>query len=157
MNAIETDIDTFEQKKQKSIINSKDFITEKKITFNGNFIVTTPPEQIAAGINVTSVSSNSGPGIFILDTSTDQAKRAFSDNENVWTAEPPENPIDLVCASREIVMGNLVFFNGVRIIRRAANPEIAVEPSVSPTNLANTFTHYVKVIVNGEEYSLCLK
>lgn len=152
MNAIESSIDTFEQKKQKSIINSVDFISENKITFDGNIIVTAP-----TGVNVTSVSLDSGPGIFILDTTTDIPKRAFSDNENVWTAEPLVNPTDLVAATREIVMGNLVFDDGVRIIRKAGLPEIAVEANPAPANLANTFTHYVKVIVNGEEYSLCLK
>lgn len=148
MNAIESNIDTFEQKKQKSIINNTDFLSEIKVTFTGNIIVT---GQVAANAIV---PLNSGPGIFILDPTTDIAKRAFSDNENVWTAEPPlpAAATDLVGATREIVVGNLVFNSGVRIIRKAAGPEIAPE-----SNLANTFTHYVKVTVNGEEYSLCLK
>ena len=154
MNAIESNIDTFEQKKQKSIINSGDFLSEIKVTFNGNIVVAD-----AAGVNTNSVSLNSGPGVFILDTSTDIPKRAFSDNENVWTAEPasPAIATDLVGATREIVVGNLVFNSGVRLTRKTGFPEIVSESGPLPSNLANTFTHYVKVTVNGEEYSLCLK
>lgn len=153
MNAIESNIDTFEQKKQKSIINNVDFLSEIKVTFNGNIIVT---GQIEANV---AVPLNSGPGIFILDTTTDIAKRAFSDNENVWTAEPPLPAVatDLVGATREIVVGNLVFDDGIRIIRKSGTPEIGQELAPAASNLANTFTHYVKVTVNGEEYSLCLK
>jgi len=153
MNAIESNIDTFEQKRQKSIINNVDFLSEIKVTFNGNIIVT---GQIGSNVDV---PLNSGPGIFILDPTTDIGKRAFSDNENVWTAEPvlPAIATDLVGATREIVVGNLVFNSGVRIIRKSGIPEIAQELTPVASNLANTFTHYVKVTVNGEEYSLCLK
>ena len=152
MNAIESAIDVFEQKKQKSIVNSINFISENKIKFDGNIIVNDP-----LGVNVNSISNDSGPGIFILDTTTDIAKRAFSDNENVWIEDPPVSPTALVAATREIVVGNLVFDDGVRIIRKAGLPEIVAESTPDVSNLANTFTHYVRIIVNGEEYSLCLK
>jgi hypothetical protein len=140
---IETQLDVFQQKKQKSLTNYNDFTTDEKITISGGIVVSDPQ-----GINVNSVSFTSGPGIFILDTTTDQAKRAFSDSENVWTDETT----DLVAASNEIVIGNLVLEDGVRISRKGLLPEIS--PEVASVN---TFTHFVKVTVNGEEYSLCLK
>lgn len=143
MTSIESAIDEFQQKKQKSIVNKFDFSSDQKLTFGGNIIVSDP-----AGVNNNSVSTTSGPGVFILDTTTGLAKRAFSDNENVWT----DAVTDLVGATREIVVGELVFANGVRINRKASLPVITPE-----TNLASTFTHFVKVVVNGEEYSLCLK
>lgn len=148
MREIESELDIFQQKKQKSIINQVDFSTDQAIIVNGSVIVSDP-----AGINDESVSTTSGPGIFILDASTNQAKRAFSDNENVWTAEPPlpATATDLVAATREIVVGNLVFEDGVRITRKAGLPTIA-----AGTGSVNNFTHFVKVTVNGEDYSLCL-
>lgn len=143
VNEIESELDIYQQKKQKSIISNQNFDSSEKIIVNGSIIVSDPD-----GLNENSVSTISGPGIFILDTATGEAKRAFSDNTNVWE----EVGSDLVVDSSEISVGNLVFDNGVRILRKSSQPAIATE-----TALVTSFTHYVKVIVDDEEYSLCLK
>ena len=141
--AIETELDVFQQKKQNALISNKEFNSSENIIVDGSIIISDP-----TGINSTSVSNTTVPGIFILDKAAGQAKRAFSDNTNVWT----EDSTDLVADSSEISVGNLVFDDGVRILRKSSLPAIATE-----TALASSFTHYVKVRVNGEEYSLCLK
>ena len=143
LSEIESELDIYQQKKKKSIINDQDFETQEKLIVSGSIIISDPD-----GTNSTSVSNTSGPGVFILDTATGEAKRAFSDNTNVWE----EVGSDLVVDSTEISVGNLVFDDGVRILRKSSLPAITTE-----TALATSFTHYVKIIVDGEEYSLCLK
>lgn len=143
LSEIESELDIYQQKKKKSIINDQDFETSEKLIVSGSIIISDPD-----GTNSTSVSNTSGSGVFILDTATGEAKRAFSDNTNVWE----EVGSDLVVDSTEISVGNLVFDDGVRILRKSSLPAITTE-----TALATSFTHYVKVIVDGEEYSLCLK
>jgi hypothetical protein len=140
---IESELDVFQQKKQNSIVNNQTFTSSEKIITSGSIIISDP-----SGINANNVSSASGPGIFILDPATGEAKRAFSDNTNVWA----EDGSDLVVDSSEIFVGNLVFDDGVRILRKSSLPEIITE-----TNVVTSFTHYVNVTIEGEEYSLCLK
>ena len=142
LREIESEFDSFAQKKEKSIINNKDFETDQKIIVTGSIIISDPD-------NYNDNSANTaGPGLFILDTTTNQAKRAFSDNENIWSVDGT----DLVVDSEEVVIGNLVFDDGIRILRKDELPLISTE-----TDLATSFTHFVKVTINGEDYSLCLK
>jgi hypothetical protein len=142
LREIETEFDTFGQKKEKSIINNKNFETDQKIIVTGSIIISDPD-------NYNDNSANTaGPGLFILDTTTNQAKRAFSDNENIWSVDGT----DLVVDSEEVVIGNLVLDDGIRILRKDELPLISTE-----TDLATSFTHFVKVTINGEDYSLCLK
>lgn len=143
INDIETELDVFSQKKETSLSNLKDFSSTNPITLSGSLFISDP-----AGTNSINVSTTSGPGVFILNPETDQGTRAFSSNENVWS----EVGSDLVVGSKEAVVGNFVFENGVRILRKNGSPAITTE-----TDLARSFTHFVKVSVSGEEYSLCLK
>jgi hypothetical protein len=143
INSIESELDVFSQRKENSLNSQLDFNSSNKLSLTGKIYVSDPD-----GVNNNSVSSVSGPGIFILDPDTDQATRIFSSNENVWT----EDGTDLVAASREIVVGNFVFNDGVRILQKNSFPTIAQEQQP-----ITNFTHYVNVTVNGEVYSLCLR
>jgi hypothetical protein len=143
INSIDQGLDLFSLRKQKSINTLTDFESTNGLSLSGNILVSDPD-----GVNNTSVSSASGPGIFILDPATNNATRIFSSNENVWT----EDGADLVAASEEIVVGNFVFNDAVRLLQKGGTPEIVTEQ-----DLATEFTHFATVIVNGEEYSLCLK
>jgi len=143
LNSIENGIDIFAQKRDNSITNIRNFATNNGITLSGSLIISDPNQE-----NAIAVRSDSGPGIFILNPETDQGIRAFSSNENAWTADGN----DLVVASKEASVGNFVFDNGVRILRKNGAPNIATE-----TAAASSFTHFVAIKVNGEEYSLCLK
>ncbi len=141
IDSIETELDFFNLKKSKSILNTG-FDTESNISLSGAITITDP-----LGLNDTLVSANSGPGVFIYDNSTDTATRIFSGNENVWE----ESGSDLVVNSKEISVGNLVAEEGLRILRKSGAP--AIETISSP---ANSFTHFITVFVNGEEYNLLL-
>jgi hypothetical protein len=140
---IENELNLFDLNKKTSLNSLRDFASESPLSLSGNIFVSDP-----SGTNNTTVSSTSGPGIFILDPETDNAARIFSSNENVWT----ESGDDLVAASKEILVGNFVFDQQAKILRKSSQPTIT-----SDTAVITTFTHFVNVVVNGEEYSLCLK
>ena len=143
ISAIDSELDLFDLRRTNSINTLLDFDTENSLSLSG-FIYVSDPD----GTNETGVSSTSGPGIFILDPDTDQATRIFSSNENVWV----EDGSDLVAASKEAVVGNFVFDQGARILRKVDSPTITAE-----TDVITEYTHFVNIIVNDEEYSLCLK
>lgn len=143
IDSIDQGLDLFSLRKEKSVNSLVDFESTNGLSLSGNILVSDPD-----GENNTSVSSDSGPGIFILDPATNDATRIFSSNENVWS----EDGNDLVAASEEIVVGNFIFDDGVRLLRKGGTPEIITEQ-----DLATEFTHFMSVTVNGEEYALCLK
>lgn len=142
-SSIEKNLSLFEFKKTKSINSVVDFISDNSISLAGNLIVKDP-----SGTNNTTVSTTTGPGIFILNTADNTAQRIFSNNENVWTDEGSYLGVN----SNEIVVGNLVFENGMILLRKSSLPAITTE-----TASTETYTHYVPVVVNGEEYNLLLK
>jgi hypothetical protein len=141
MSRIEGGIDFFNFRKSTTIGNISDFESDNKVLLSGNLIVLDP-----AGVNDNTISSESG--IFILDITTGNATRIFSSNDNVWN----DDGTNLVGDTREIVIGNLVLDEGTRLLRKAGSPPITTE-----TQVITTFTHFNTIIVNGEEYQLCLK
>jgi hypothetical protein len=140
---IDTELDLFSLRRNNSVNSLLNFNSENKLSLSGNIYVLDPN-----GINNSTVSATSGPGIFILNPANDQATRIFSSNENVWSS----NTTDLIAASKEAVVGNFVFDQGAKILRKSGAPAIVTE-----TNVITQYTHFVKVKVNGEDYSLCLK
>lgn len=155
-DAIERQLDGFEFTKQKSINSEINFLSTEKLSLAGNFIVKDP-----GGVNSTSVTSIAGntgspPGIFILNTDDNTAKRIFSGNENSWTDQGTYLEVD----SAEIVVGNLVFESPPSILRKNNLPVIVtpITTGLTPENtVVNDYSHYVSVFVNGEEYFLLLK
>jgi hypothetical protein len=143
INGIDNELGLFSLRKLNSVNSLTNFNSPNKLSLSGKIFVSDPD-----GVNNNSVSSTSGPGIFILDPDTDQATRIFSSNENVWT----ESGNDLVAATREIVVGNFIFDDGARILRKNNLPQIVTEEE-----LVTNFTHFTDVVVNGETYSICLK
>jgi hypothetical protein len=141
LSSIDIGIDFFDMRKNKSINNITNFSTENKVTLNGSIVVLDP-----AGTNNVNMTSTSG--IFILDSSTGNSTRIFSTNDNVWSASGS----DLIGDTREILVGNLVFNEGVRLLRKSSSPPITIE-----TQIITNFTHFSKIMVNGEEYQICLK
>lgn len=143
INSIDTELDFFELRRLNSLNSLADFDSDNDLSLSGNIIVSDPD-----GINDTEVSTTVGPGIFILDPDTGETNRIFSSNENVWS----EDANNLIADTREISVGTFVFDEGVRILRKNNQPTITTEIDV-----VTEYTHFVKIIVNGEEYSLCLK
>ncbi len=154
---IEKQLDSFEFVKQKSISSDEDFVSDEKLSLAGSFTINDPAGVNNTSINTVAGNTGSPPGIFILNTSDNTAKRIFSGNENVWTEPTVGN---LGVTSNEIVVGNLVFEESPKILRKSSLPAIVTATTateVNNDNSARSFTHYVSVMVNDEEYFLLLK
>jgi hypothetical protein len=145
LEEIDSELDLFQMRKVTSLSSLRDFETDSNLSIDGNILISDP-----SGINQpgTQISTDSGPGIFILNKETNDELRIFSSNDNVWT----DTATDIIGETKEIFVGNFVFDEGVRIKRKDNTPVVTEE-----TGNITDFTHFVKVTVNGEEYSLCLK
>jgi hypothetical protein len=143
INAIETEIDFFSLRKEKTILSTTNFDAETPLAITGNIYISDPN-----GVNNSSVSSNSGPGIFILNPEDNTKTRIFSSNENLWE----DLSSTLSTTSKEIFVGSFVFSQMAKILRKP-NDDFNIISSTSPIT---SFTHFVKIFVNGEEYSICL-
>ena len=149
---IEKQIDSFGFAKQKSINSNIAFRSVEPLSLAGSFTVKDPGKVN----DLLNVSTTAGPGIFILNTDDNTSKRIFSGNENAWTDEGTYLGVD----SNEIVVGNLVFESPPKILRKNNLPDIVV-PITSGVGsepvITSSFTHYISVFVNNEEYFLLLK
>ena len=141
-SGIEANESLYYYKKQNSIVKNKDFETTYESNVEGVSIVLD-----VDGLNNTTVSE-ANPGVFILNPQTSEFNRIFSSNENVWS----EVGSDLVGDTREIGVQTLAFENGIKIIE-SGNDIIITESG----NVSTDFTHLSKVLINGEEYYLCMK
>lgn len=153
---IERQIDGFEFVKLKSINSEASFLSVDKISLTGGFTVKDPGEINSASITSIAGDTGSPPGIFILNTDDNSAKRIFSGNENSWVDKTTYLEVD----SAEIVVGNLVFEESPKILRKNSLPAIVTPITIGPTaeNVeVNSFSHYISVFVNDEEYFLLLK
>lgn len=142
LNDIETNKSIVDFKKSNSIIKNTNFTTSYGSEFDGVAIV-----KDQDGLNDI-ILDNQNPGLFILNTITDEYERAYSSNDNVWS----EAVNDLVVDTREIVVENLVY-----------NTEIKLTTNGSPITELDSgdvnadFTHFTKIKVNGEDFYLCMK
>ena len=144
---LNTNIDNYNVTLNESIIGNLDFSTDRSIELNGSLYVSDE-----GGLNkVDQDLSNNNPGIYIYNVVTEEIRRIFSSNDNVWSEDSLNNY--LVCASKEIVIGGSLVFEG---------PIQFTTPSlgslVSPISgvIDVDFTHLARVIINGEEYFVCL-
>lgn len=157
-SGIESQLDLYEFVKQKSINSGSDFVSSENLSLSGVITVKDPDN-----INNTpaGVSTTNGPGIFILNIADDTAKRIFSGNENAWTET--DLGTYLTVDSNEIVIGNLVFTDSVKILRKAdtipaSSGYMTVTTPIAPEVMtAASFDYYMPIFVNGEEYFLLLK
>jgi hypothetical protein len=140
--AITDVIDSLKALKINSLFTDTDFLSDNDITSNAPLKVTDPD-----GLNVpTAALVDTSPGIYISNPEDGGTKRIFSSNDNVWS----ESGSDLVCASREILVGDLAFEQNIKFTTNTSLLE-------AQAGLADRdFTHFVRVLINGEEYSLCL-
>jgi len=142
LSSIEINIDYANSKRANSIVKNRDFSTTYKTEINGVAVV-----KDEDGLNDTSVSS-SNPGIFILNTATGSFARIFSSNENVWE----KIGSDLVADTKEISIQNLVFEDEIKLETNGVSITTTESGDVT-----SDFTHFMKVLINGEEYYLCMK
>lgn len=125
------------------IFIDKDVNTTRDIVFYGALSVSDPD-----GLNLPDQElSDENPGIYISNPADGGTRRIFSSNDNVWSEQTP----DLVCGSREIVVGSLVFEENIKFTSNNAN-FLQAEPGLADRD----FTHFIRTLINGEEFSLCL-
>lgn len=148
---IEKQLDGFTFAKEKSINSKTSFRSVEPLSLAGSFIIKDPGG--VNGMNDQPVSTTAGPGIFILNTDDNTSKRIFSGNENAWTDQGTYLGVD----SNEIVIGNLVFESPPKILRKNNLPDIVVPIETGIDLLTSSFTHYISVFVNNEEYFVLLK
>lgn len=142
---IDNSMDLFNLKRSTSIVKDKDFSTSYPLSFSGAIRVID-----TAGLNNTTLSANSNPGLFIVNPQSGIYTRAFSSNENLWS----ENNANLVVASASITVGSLDFTGaqGFSLLTKA-NANLVINTALT-ANL--DFTHSVDIAIDGETYSLCL-
>jgi len=145
LNEIDSAMDTYELRRSKSIIRDQNFNTTYDSVFSGTIQVIDPGHT-----NDTSLLPTSNPGLFIINPKTGTYARTFSSNENVWS----ENNANLVADATALTIGELAFTgpNGIDILSKDSS--IIVENVTSSANLE--FTHYVDILIDGEDYSLCM-
>jgi hypothetical protein len=143
LQAIDIGIDFYELKKATSILTNSNYSTDVTTIFNGVIVVLDD-----AGSNDTTVLA-SNPGVFILDSNTNEFSRIFSSNENVWT----DDANNIIGATKEISMNNLIFDADVSIIDTSSS---GIVNSVTSENITE-FTHFRKALINNETYYICLK
>lgn len=139
---IESNESFYYSKKNNSLIKTRDFVTDNASNVEGVSIV-----YDEDGTNDSTVSETN-PGIFILNTQTDEFRRIFSSNENVWE----DVGTDLQADTREIGVQSLVFEDSIKFVE-SGNDIVVTESG----NVQTDFTHLTKVLVNGEEYYICMK
>lgn len=142
---IDNNMDFFNLKRNTAIVKYKDFSTSYPLSFSGTIRVID-----TSGLNNTTLSANSNPGLFILNPQSGVYTRAFSSNENLWS----ENNANLVVSSASITVGTLDFTGaqGLSLLTKA-NANLVINTALT-ANL--DFTHSVDITIDGEAYALCL-
>lgn len=155
--ASENNIDNYLNVKSNALISNKTFLSDINFYNFGHFRITDPD-----GLNDTSLSTTSNPGIFIYNPATGAKVRAFSDTQNVW-----ENNIDstyLQTTATKITMGALKIESPTSVFtiqQKAGSTENIVISATTPSNITTiepnaVFRFKTKVSINGEDYFLCL-
>lgn len=143
--SINENTDFYNLKKNKAIKKNENFFTTNSPNFGGAIVILD-----SGGLNNSTLSANSNPGLFIVNPKSGVYARAFSSNENAWTAIGA----NLVVSSNGITVGTLEFSgpNGIDISTKAGANLVQFIPSSSSID----FTHYVDITIDGESYSLCM-
>lgn len=141
-SSIEANESFYYSKKNNSLVRNQNFETSNPSNVEGVSIV-----YDEDGTNDTSISEDN-PGIFILNPQTNEFRRIFSSNENVWQ----DTGTDLEAETREIGVQTLVFEDAIKLVETGS--DIVLTES---GNVQTDFTHLTKVLVNGEEYYICMK
>ena len=116
--------------------SDEDRTTSKDLNYEGTVSISDP---VNLNVNSAGLSNAKSPGIYIGDT------RAFSSDNNPWS----EDTSALLTNSTEVSIGELNFADNIIIEGITATSATSV--------LATTFTHKLRVIINGETYYLLLR
>lgn len=126
-------------------VSDRSVATGETLRIEGGVVVADPADTIVdEGI------SNTSPGLYLSDpqSSVDNitTTRAFSSTSNPWEDDELGT---LSSASTDITVGNLILNNGISIDGITVLNETGAVDN-------NTFTHKIKVKIDGIDYYLCL-
>lgn len=153
-------VNFFKNLKFNSVVKTESFNTDIDFLNEGHLSIIDPD-----GVNNNSLTANSGPGVFIYNAATGSKIRAFSDSKNVWEPNPANTYLQTT--ARKITTGvltviaNTVASNTVKIEQKPGSTENILIQTVTPITISedlinSAFNHKVRVIINGEDYFLCL-
>lgn len=163
IDSFESNIDNFKNTKDKSLLINSDFTTDVNFVKEGLSTIIDPD-----GVNNNSLTTTSGPGLFIYNPLTGSKVRAFSDTQNVWEPNidlvtPANSNTYLQTTAVKITVGALVLnTNPIRLQQKVGaglDTLLLQGTTASPlttTGATPVFTHKVRAYINGEEYFLCL-
>lgn len=150
--AFQRNIDLYNSVKANAYLTNNDIITDIDFQNEGQTTIYDPDN-----VNLSGISLDSGPGLFIYNFVTDSKVRAFSDFKNVWKSNLTDTYLET--SAKKITVGSLSLKkdDAINIDQRAGTTPNIVIQGVSPVNVTTSnFTHATKVFINGEEYFLCL-
>lgn len=149
--AIEDKLTNFKSIKIDSILTDVSFTTDINFNKEGHTLITDPDN-----INNLNLTANSGPGLFIYNYATNTVIRAFSDSQNVWKKNDANTYLETT--AKKITIGTLtVQSNSIVLDQKSGSSSNLVIQASTPSNITTSvFRHKLKILVNGEEYFLCL-
>jgi hypothetical protein len=152
ITAFQRNIDFYNSVKANAYLTNNNIITDIDFQNEGQTLVLDPDN-----VNLSGISLESGPGLFIYNFVTDTKVRAFSDFKNVWRSNLTDTYLET--SAKKITVGSLSLKKDdvINIDQRAGTTPNIVIQGVTPVNITTSaFTHTTKILINGEEYFLCL-
>ena len=152
INIVEKNIDAFNSVKINSYSTNNNIVTDLNFLNQGHTVINDPDN-----LNNLGVSKTSGPGLFIYNFVTDNIIRAFSDTQNVWQKNLANTYLETT--AEKITVGSLKVTKNdiITIEQKAGTSPVLLTQGVSSLGITDRdFTHTVKVLINGEEYFLCM-
>lgn len=151
LDDLENYLSYYKNIRQKAILSNENFIFDENLRTEGHSLIFDPD-----GVNNSGLSKTAGPGLFIYDPNTSTRVRAFSDTQNVWTANPANTYLETT--ARKITTGIITIAATNLVIEYKPGSTTPLVNTISPAANITTavFTHKAKTIINGEEFFLCL-
>lgn len=150
LDSLESNLDSYNFKKSKTIRINESFLSSRRIESNGVVIITDSDNVNATGL------TNETPGLFIYNAATNSGIRAFSSSDNPWEFRPATDPNNLIVSTSAFSVKELNFNLSNITLTTKGLPNAIVE-SVTAQVIEPNFTHKVPITVNNETYFLCLR
>lgn len=147
----EQNVVKFRNRKDNSLISDQNFKADANFLMEGYTLIVDPD-----GVNNNNLTKNTGPGVFIYNINNDTKIRAFSDAQNVWV--PNAGNTFLETTAKKITIGQLTLqYDTTTIQQKSGTTSNIVIKATTNSAITNTvFNFKTKVIINDEEYYICL-
>lgn len=146
LSKLDENVNYFYFVKDRSFLKNRSIISTKQIDTDGVFKIKDP-----GGMNNTGLS-NTSPGLFIYNPTTNTGTRAFSDSTNVWNENVGNTYLETT--ANQITVGTLYFNVNNLIVNNKTG--YTLFSNNTNTLVTSSFNYKVPVVINGETYYLCL-